>query len=108
MLLGITDSGKDALLNYVGDLVTRMALKYCRLVAAPDDFSTVLAPMVVERYRANSWGQEAAPQSVESVQEGDVSVHFMKLRNNPENFILSNELTDGEKSQLAPYRKLWP
>lgn len=108
MLLGITDSSKDELLTYLGNLVTGMANKYCKAAVAPDDFSTVLAPMVAERYRANGYGQEASPQIVESISEGNESVHFMKLRNAPENYILSNELTDGEKSVLQPYRKLWP
>lgn len=108
MLLGLTDTSKDALLTYIGNLVTGMAMKYCHLTVRPDDFDTVLAPMVVERYRANGWGQEATPQVVESITEGNESVHFMKMRNNPENFILSNELTDGEKTALQPFRKLWP
>ena len=89
MLLGITDTSKDNLLTYIGDLVTGMAMKYCRLTVQPDDFETVLAPMAAERYRANGYGQEAAPQIVESISEGNESVHFMKLRNAPENYILS-------------------
>ena len=108
MLLGITDTGKDGLLTYIGNLVNGMAMQYCRLSVRPDDFDTVLPPMVAERYRANGWGQECTPQTVESISEGNVSVHFAKLRNVPENFIISNELTDGEKTVLQPYRKLWP
>ena len=108
MLLGITGTTKDGLLTYIGNLVNSMAVKYCRLAAAPDDFDMVLAPMVAERYRENGWGQEEAPQTVSGVTVGNETVSFAKLRNVPENFIISNELTDGEKSALQPYRKLWP
>ena len=107
LLLGLTDDSKDNLLTYIGNVVNSMAMKYCRVAVAPDDFEIVLAPMVVERYRANGWGQEEAPQTVESVSDGNEKVSFVKLRNVPENFIISNELTAGEKSALQPYRKAW-
>lgn len=108
MLLGITDSSKDNIITYIGNLVSGMALRYTKLPAATSDMETVLASMVAERFRANGYGQEATPQVVESVREGDVDVRFMKLRNAPENYILDNELTDGEKSMLRRFRKLWP
>lgn len=107
-LLGITDDSKNGVLTYIVNLVTGLALRYCRLTAATDELNTVLTGMVVERYRANGYGQEAIPQQVSSITEGNETVSFMKARNVPENFILSNELTDGEKSMLVPFRKLWP
>ena len=107
MLLGITDTGKDDMLTYIGNLVTGMATRYCKLKVTPDDFVTGLAPMVVERYRANGYGQEASPQTVSSITEDKETVSFVKLRSVPENFIISNELTDGEKKMLTPFRKLW-
>lgn len=108
MLLGITDTSKDNFLTYIGNLVSGMAMRYCKLPLVPDEMADVLASMVAERYRANGYGQDATPQIVESISEGQETVRFMKLRNAPENFILSNELTDGEKSMLQPFRKLWP
>lgn len=108
MLLGITDDSKDNQLTYIGNLVTGMAMRYCKLKVMPDDFSTVLAPMVVERYRANGYGQESAPQTVSGITVGNETVSFAKLRNTPQDFIISNELTAGEKTMLTPFRKLWP
>ena len=107
MLLGISDDSKDNLLTYIGNLVTGMAMRYCRVTVQPDEFEVVLAPMIAERYRVNGWGQESIPQTVASVTAGNETVQFVKLRNVPENFIISNELTPGEKTALQPFRKLW-
>lgn len=107
ILLGITDTSQDGILTYICNFVTGLALRYCKLTVATDDINFVLAGMVTERYRANGYGQQASPQIVESITTGKETVHFMKLRNAPENFILSNELTDGEKTMLTSFRKLW-
>jgi hypothetical protein len=110
ILLGIAtdDTSQDGILTYICNFVTGLALRYCKLTVATDDINFVLAGMVTERYRANGYGQQASPQIVESITTGKETVHFMKLRNAPENFILSNELTDGEKTMLTSFRKLWP
>lgn len=108
MLLGIADASQDSLITYLDNVVSGMAMRYCRLSVMPDEMMDVLAGMVAERYRANQYGQSNTPQIVESITDGDESVRFMKLRNAPENFILDNSLTDGEKSMLQPWRKLWP
>lgn len=108
MLLGITDGSQDNLVTYIGNLVSGAAMRYCKLSVMPDDMETVLAGMVAERFRANQYGQSSTPQIVESIRDGEEELRFMKLRNAPENFILDNSLTDGEKSMLQPWRKLWP
>ena len=109
ILLGIavSDTSQDGIINYLVSYVTGLALRYCRLTASNSDIDTTLAPMIIERYRINGYGQEAAPQIVESVSEGNTSVHFRNPRNAPQSFVLSSELTAGEKTMLTPFRKLW-
>lgn len=109
ILLGIadTDTSKDEILNHIIPLVEGLALRYCRLDAATADLDTVLAEMAVGRYRVNGFGGESLPQRVSEVSEGNVSIHFEHMSNAALPFILSNELTDGEKNMLRPFRKLW-
>jgi hypothetical protein len=107
-LLGISDISRDDMLTYIGDLVSGQAQRYCCVPAAPDEMEPVLVSMVVERYRAAGYGQEQTPQQVSSVTVGNEAVSFQKPRNVPQSYILSSELTDGEKSMLRPWRKLWP
>ena len=108
LLLGIADGSKDGILQYTCDFVTGLALRYCRLTTVPDDMALALASMAAERYRANGYGQDQTPQQMASVAVGDETVTFQKPRNVPQSYILSSELTDGEKSMLRPWRKLWP
>lgn len=109
ILLGIadTDTSKDDILNHVISLVEGLALRYCRLDAATADLDTVLADMAVGRYRVNGYGGESLPQRISEVSEGNVDIHFEHMSNAPMPYIPSNELTDGEKTMLKPFRKLW-
>lgn len=109
MLLGIadTDTSKDSILNHIISLVKGLALRYCRLDTETDELDTVLSEMAAVRYRVNGFGSENLPQRVSEVSEGSVDIHFEHLSNEPLPFIPSNELTDGEKAMLSPFRKLW-
>ncbi len=105
MLLGITDSSKDDIIGYFVSFVTGLALRYCKLPAPTPELDFVLAGMIAERYRVNAYGHEAIPKQVQSVKEDDTQITYY-MRNAPQAYILSNELTDGEKKMLAPFRKM--
>lgn len=102
LLLGITDTSKDGIIVYLISLVSGLALRYCKLSASTADLNTVLAGMIVERYRASQYGQDQMPKQVQSIREDDTQVNYA-VRS-----MLTNELTDGEKAMLTPFRKMWP
>lgn len=102
-LLGITDTSKDDLLTYIGNVVTTDVKAYCRIPVITDDLQLVINDMVVDRYRARGYGQEEAPKTLSSISEGDVTMQFKTTQYSP-----TMELTDAEKKRLVPYRKLWP
>jgi hypothetical protein len=62
-----------------------------------------MADMVVNRYRARGYGQEAAPKTLSGLKEGDVSFTYKTVQ-----YDTAGELTDAEKKALSQYRKLWP
>lgn len=103
-LLGITNTDKDSLLALLCGNVTAQVKTYCRLSDVSDTgLQGIMADMVVTRYRARGYGQEAAPEVLSGLSEGDVSVTFK-----PVQYDATGNLTDAEKTALSQYRKLWP
>ena len=104
LLLGITDTEKDALLSVLCDTVTEQVKTYCRISDVSDaGLQGLMADMVVTRYRARGYGQETQPKSLSKLTEGDVSFTFDVVQ-----YDTTGNLTDAEKKALCPYRKLWP
>ena len=104
LLLGITDTEKDALLSVLCDTVTAQVKTYCRLSnVSGAGLQGLMADMVVNRYRACGYGQEAEPKVVSSISEGDTSLSYKTTQS-----AASVELTEDDWQALSPYRKLWP
>lgn len=104
LLLGISGTGKDALLGLLCDSVAAQVKAYCRLSDVSDaGLQGILADMAITRYRARGYGQEAAPKVLSGLSEGDVSFTYKTVQ-----YDATGELTDAEKSVLSSYRKLWP
>jgi hypothetical protein len=106
LLLGIADDSKDGIIGYLVSFISGLALRYCKLSESTDELDFVLAGMIVERYRVNDYGKDSIPKQVQTVKEDDTQITYY-MRNAPQAYILSNELTDGEKAMLVPFRKLW-
>lgn len=104
LLLGIRDTEKDALLSVLCDTVTEQVKTYCRLSdVSGAGLQGLMADMVVSRYRARGYGQEAEPKVVSSISEGDTSLSYKTTQS-----VASVELTEDDWQALSPYRKLWP
>ena len=104
LLLGIRDTEKDALLSVLCDTVTEQVKTYCRLSdVSSAGLQGLMADMVVSRYRARGYGQEAEPKVVSSISEGDTSLSYKTTQPT-----VSGELTEDDRRALSPYRKLWP
>ena len=103
VLLGVSDTDKDALLGLLCDNVTAQVKTYCRLSDVSNaGLQGLMADAVVTRYRARGYGQEAAPKTVSSISEGDVSISFKSAQ-----YDTTGELTDAEKQALSQYRRMW-
>ena len=104
LLLGIRDTEKDALLSVLCDTVVEQVKTYCRLSdVSGAGLQGLMADMVVSRYRARGYGQEAEPKVVSSISEGDTSISYKTTQPT-----VSGELTEDDRRALAQYRKLWP
>lgn len=102
MLLGITDTGKDNLLNYLADSAEKQAQDYCNRTDTVDGMKPVIDGVVVRRYRGGYYGQESAPDKPTSVKEGEVTVQLKTIV-----YDTSSALSDDEKKSLNPYRNLF-
>lgn len=104
MLLGVTGTDKDALLSLLCDTLTAQVKKYCRVSDVSDaGLQGVMADIIVTRYRARGYGQEAAPKVLSGLSEGDVTLTYKTVQ-----YDATGQLTDAEKKAFCPYRKLWP
>lgn len=102
-LLGITGTDKDALLELLCGNVTAQVKTYCHVADVSDSgLQGLMADMIVNRYRARGYGQEAAPKTLSELKEGDVSFTYKTVQ-----YDTTGELTDAEKKALSQYRKLW-
>lgn len=103
LLLGITNTERDALLSLLCDTVTAQVKTYCRITDVSNTgLQGIMADMVVSHYRSQEYGQEAAPKVVSSISEGDTSISYKTAQPT-----VSGELTDDDRRALAQYRKLW-
>lgn len=104
ILLGIEDNSKDYVLQITIDIVKDMVLNYCNIKEIPSGLESVVIAMCIDKYRAESYGQENSEGTVKSISEGDVSVSFgsaFSISENP-----SMEFLKNYKSQLNIYRKV--
>lgn len=104
LLLGITDAEKDALLSLLCDTVTAQVKAYCRITDVTNTgLQSVVADMVVNRYRSRGYGKTDNPRTVTAVTEGDTKLEFVAT-----NYASAGTLTDNECAALSQHRKLWP
>lgn len=103
-LLGIKDESKDFALQYVIDTVTDMVLNYCSIDSLPEKLENIVLSICIDKYRADSIGNEQAQGVVKGITEGDVSVSFgsaNSVTDNPSTAFLKNYT-----AQLDRFRKL--
>lgn len=88
MLLGITDTAQDELLQFLLDDTAGLVLGYCRLEAMPRQLEGLVPIIAADRYRAKGYGQETAPSDIKSVSEGSRSVSYENRR--PEEDVMAS------------------
>lgn len=75
-LLGLTDTGKDALIELLTDSTVAEILAYCRMDVLPYQLQAVAAQITAGVYRMGGYGSEELPRDVASISEGERSISF--------------------------------
>lgn len=76
MLLGIKDNKQDSLLSFLIEDSVNSILGYCRIEVLPRQLESLVPTIAADAYRAKGYGQEAAPEIVKSISEGERSVTY--------------------------------
>lgn len=77
LLLGITDSSLNELLQLELDTVVDQILSYCRLKTLPEGLENVAVTLCADLHRASGNGTENGAQGpVQSIKMGDTSMQF--------------------------------
>lgn len=96
MLLGINESEQDSLLSFLIDDTINLILGYCRIEVLPRQLESLVPTIAADMYRAKGYGQEAAPEIIKSISEGERSVSYADTT--PDNDFFTNY-----HDRLKPY-----
>ena len=88
MLLGITDSEQDNLLQFLLDEVRDMICGYCRIDEVPTKLESLIPVIAADLYRCKGYGTTDTPQTVSAITEDRQTISFHK--NETESDLLSN------------------
>lgn len=75
-LLGIGNTDKDGLLQFVLDTVTDQVKAYCNIDEIPPELERVIVRMTADMYRSEGYGNEVREGLVKSISRGDQSTSF--------------------------------
>ena len=101
--LGIQDSSKDSVLEYIIADVEETIKNYCNLEEMPEGLFFTSYRMAVDLYRNENFGQgEPAAGTVASITEGDTSISFTKSAESD----FKNTLLKNYEKTLQRYRKV--
>lgn len=109
MLLGITDTSKDTIINYWIDYYTKMILKYCHIDALNTDLESIIEQIVVERMGgvgSASGGSETIPAGVKSITRGDYSITYKDTTVDKANSISLDQYAIAHQGNLNLWRRL--
>lgn len=102
LILGITDSNKDALLEFAISRVEETIKNYCNLEAVPAELNNVVLSMAMELYRIENFGSEEVGKTIKSIAVGDTTTTF---ETNTDKDTIKGLLKDF-KSQIDPFRRV--
>lgn len=104
LLLGIAESDRDELLQYMLDTITDEILNYCNLDSLPVKLENIAVRMAADMWRNEGYGMEAKQQAVTSVSRGNVSTSFAI----PDQSGLAGgkSIVDDYAAQLNAFRRL--
>ncbi len=99
-LLGITDDGKDFILEFTISRVEDTIKNYCNLKEVPTELGGTVLSMAMELYRMENFADEDGKQVIQSISVGDTSTTF-STKDDREKRLLNDY-----KSQIDPFRRV--
>lgn len=101
-LLGIEDTSKDDILEFVVENVEETIKNYCNLDKVPIELNSIVIRMAIDLYRNENLGnEESSLGSISSISEGDTTVSYRSSASEFKDSLLKNY-----EKQLKRYRKL--
>jgi len=102
LLLGITDSNKDIILEFVISRVEDSIKNYCNLEYVPAELNNIVLSMAMEIYRIENFGSEETGKTVKTIAVGDTTTTF---ETNINKEVVQGLLKD-YKLQIDPFRRV--
>lgn len=109
MLLGITDTSKDNIINYWIDYYTRMVLKYCHLETLNPDLEGIIEQMVITKLGGIASKGEILEEhkgDIKSITRGDYSITYKDSIADKQTTMLLDNVAISFQGQLNLYRRL--
>lgn len=99
IVLGITDTSKDNLINYYINSISSEVMNYCNLKSIPTNLEYFIQSKVISifRYESNEY------KGIKSLVEGDVKLEFAIQHNGADTMAYS--LNDEDKKVLRNFRR---
>lgn len=99
IVLGITDTSKDNLINYHIKNISNEVMNYCNIKAIPTNLESFIQNKVISifRYESNE------NKGIKSMVEGDVKLEFAIENNGADTMVYS--LNDADKKVLRNFRR---
>lgn len=101
LLLGITGTDQDAILQFILDNVTETIINYCNVIFMPSELTNTAYRMAMDLYRNENIGNELAGKGMISNESaGKVSIGYQ------ENTVFTQSLLKDYRIQLNRYRNI--
>lgn len=99
IVLGITDTSKDAVITYYIESISNEVMSYCNIKAIPSSLQSLICNKVISimKYENNQY------KGIKSISEGDTKLEIAVENNGQDTLIYS--LNDTDKKNLRSYRR---
>lgn len=99
IVLGITDTSKDAVINYYIESISNEVISYCNIKNIPSSLQSLICNKVISimKYENNQY------KGIKSISEGDTKLEIAVENNGQDTLIYS--LNDTDKKNLRSYRR---
>lgn len=112
LVIALTDTSKDALINYWIDYYSKMVLKYCHLDALNSDLESIIEQMVISKLGgiANQGATgtilEAHKGDIKSITRGDYQIVYKDSIADKQTSTQLDKVAISFQGQLNLYRRL--
>lgn len=99
IVLGITDTSKDAVINYYIESISNEVMFYCNINVIPSNLQSFICNKVISimKYEDNQY------KGIKSISEGDTKLEIAVENNGQDTLVYS--LNDTDKKNLRIYRR---